>query len=71
MNKCPPIFASPSQTECFNYIRFLQTYNHTHLYTCGTYAFQPKCTFVVSRRSCVRVCVFLQWPVIKSSTDKC
>uniref|UniRef100_A0A3Q1BGR7 Sema domain-containing protein n=1 Tax=Amphiprion ocellaris TaxID=80972 RepID=A0A3Q1BGR7_AMPOC len=36
----------PLQTECFNYIRFLQSYNHTHLYTCGTYAFQPKCTYV-------------------------
>ncbi|XP_034027012.1 semaphorin-4C isoform X2 [Thalassophryne amazonica] len=35
-----------NQTECFNYIRFLQSYNHTQLYTCGTYAFQPKCTFV-------------------------
>ncbi|GLD73938.1 semaphorin-4C [Lates japonicus] len=33
-----------NQTECFNYIRFLQSYNHTHLYTCSTYAFQPKCT---------------------------
>ncbi|KPP68862.1 semaphorin-4C-like [Scleropages formosus] len=37
-----------NQTECFNYIRFLQSYNHTHLYTCGTYAFQPKCTYIVS-----------------------
>ncbi|XP_016367903.1 semaphorin-4C-like [Sinocyclocheilus rhinocerous] len=35
-----------NQTECFNYIRFLQSYNHTHLYTCGTYAFQPKCTYI-------------------------
>ncbi|GLD52581.1 semaphorin-4C [Lates japonicus] len=35
-----------NQTECFNYIRFLQSYNHTHLYTCVTYAFQPKCTYV-------------------------
>ncbi|KAJ3604410.1 hypothetical protein NHX12_029151, partial [Muraenolepis orangiensis] len=35
-----------NQTECFNYIRFLQSYNHTHLYTCGTYAYQPKCTYV-------------------------
>uniref|UniRef100_A0A3P8XLK6 Sema domain-containing protein n=1 Tax=Esox lucius TaxID=8010 RepID=A0A3P8XLK6_ESOLU len=34
-----------NQTECFNYIRFLQSYNHTHLYTCGTYAFQPKYHF--------------------------
>uniref|UniRef100_A0A8C1YFU1 Sema domain-containing protein n=1 Tax=Cyprinus carpio TaxID=7962 RepID=A0A8C1YFU1_CYPCA len=39
--------SSPSlQTECFNYIRFLQSYNHTHLYTCGTYAFQPKCIYI-------------------------
>ncbi|XP_069774116.1 semaphorin-4C isoform X2 [Narcine bancroftii] len=35
-----------NQTDCFNYIRFLQTFNHTHLYTCGTYAFQPKCTYI-------------------------
>ncbi|KAG7480947.1 hypothetical protein MATL_G00061650 [Megalops atlanticus] len=35
-----------NQTECFNYIRFLQSYNHTHLYTCGTYAFQPRCTYI-------------------------
>ncbi|KAB5528739.1 hypothetical protein PHYPO_G00143650 [Pangasianodon hypophthalmus] len=35
-----------NQTECFNYIRFLQGYNHTHMYTCGTYAFQPKCTYI-------------------------
>ncbi|XP_014822898.1 PREDICTED: semaphorin-4C [Poecilia mexicana] len=35
-----------NQTECFNYIRFLQSYNHTHLYTCGTYAFQPKCNYI-------------------------
>uniref|UniRef100_A0A3Q2CKT5 Sema domain-containing protein n=2 Tax=Cyprinodon variegatus TaxID=28743 RepID=A0A3Q2CKT5_CYPVA len=35
-----------NQTECFNYIRFLQSYNRTHLYTCGTYAFQPKCNYI-------------------------
>uniref|UniRef100_A0AAY4BG90 Sema domain-containing protein n=1 Tax=Denticeps clupeoides TaxID=299321 RepID=A0AAY4BG90_9TELE len=35
-----------NQTECFNYIRFLQSYNRTHLYTCGTYAFQPKCAYI-------------------------
>lgn len=36
------------QTECFNFIRFLQPYNTSHLYACGTYAFQPKCTYIVS-----------------------
>ncbi|XP_053126120.1 semaphorin-4C [Hemicordylus capensis] len=35
-----------NQTDCFNYIRFLQAYNSSHLYTCGTYAFQPKCAYI-------------------------
>ncbi|XP_063788069.1 semaphorin-4C [Pseudophryne corroboree] len=35
-----------NQTECFNYIRILQEYNETHLLSCGTYAFQPKCTYI-------------------------
>uniref|UniRef100_A0A8D0E4D3 Semaphorin 4C n=1 Tax=Salvator merianae TaxID=96440 RepID=A0A8D0E4D3_SALMN len=35
-----------NQTDCFNYIRFLQTYNSSHMYTCGTYAFQPKCAYI-------------------------
>lgn len=35
-----------NQTECFNYIRILQEFNVTHLLTCGTYAFQPKCAYI-------------------------
>ncbi|XP_030057532.1 semaphorin-4C isoform X2 [Microcaecilia unicolor] len=35
-----------NKTECFNYIRFLQNYNSSHMYTCGTYAFQPKCSYI-------------------------
>ncbi|XP_041065267.1 semaphorin-4C [Carcharodon carcharias] len=35
-----------NQTDCFNYIRFLQNFNSTHLYACGTYAFQPRCTYI-------------------------
>uniref|UniRef100_A0A8C0BLG1 Semaphorin 4C n=1 Tax=Buteo japonicus TaxID=224669 RepID=A0A8C0BLG1_9AVES len=35
-----------NQTDCFNYVRFLQSYNSSHLYACGTYAFQPKCTYI-------------------------
>ena len=38
----------PPQTDCFNYVRFLQSYNSSHLYACGTYAFQPKCAYIVS-----------------------
>ncbi|NXP61632.1 SEM4C protein, partial [Chloropsis cyanopogon] len=34
------------QTDCFNYVRLLQSYNSSHLYACGTFAFQPKCTYI-------------------------
>ncbi|KAM9052601.1 semaphorin-4G isoform 6-T6 [Megaptera novaeangliae] len=35
-----------NQTECFNHVRFLQRLNATHLYTCGTHAFQPLCAAI-------------------------
>ncbi|KAM8852068.1 semaphorin-4G-like isoform 1-T1 [Synchiropus picturatus] len=33
-------------TECFNHIRFLQRFNSTHLYMCGTNAFSPQCAYI-------------------------
>lgn len=42
----PTLF--PPQTECFNFIRVLVALNQTHLYVCGTYAFSPACTYIVS-----------------------
>ncbi|CAB1312011.1 unnamed protein product [Coregonus sp. 'balchen'] len=33
-------------TECYNHIRFLQRYNETHLYVCGTHAFRPLCAYI-------------------------
>lgn len=46
----PPLSAlsPPVQTECFNFIRVLVALNQTHLYVCGTYAFSPACTYIVS-----------------------
>ncbi|XP_034538053.1 semaphorin-4G-like [Notolabrus celidotus] len=35
-----------NKTECFNHIRFLQRFNSTHLYMCGTYAFRPLCAYI-------------------------
>nr|XP_007962057.2 semaphorin-4G isoform X3 [Chlorocebus sabaeus] len=35
-----------NQTECFNHVRFLQRLNSTHLYACGTHAFQPLCAAI-------------------------
>lgn len=33
-------------TECFNFIRVLVPVNQTCLYTCGTYAFSPYCSYI-------------------------
>ncbi|XP_051772424.1 semaphorin-4G [Ctenopharyngodon idella] len=38
-----------NKTECYNYIRFLQRFNSTHLYTCGTHAFSPLCAYIDAR----------------------
>ncbi|XP_069488617.1 semaphorin-4F [Ambystoma mexicanum] len=34
------------EAECHNYIRILDFVNKTHLYTCGTYAFDPQCGYI-------------------------
>uniref|UniRef100_UPI00358E7A97 semaphorin-4G-like isoform X1 n=2 Tax=Myxine glutinosa TaxID=7769 RepID=UPI00358E7A97 len=34
--------------DCANFVKFLQFFNDTHIYTCGTYAFKPSCMFIVS-----------------------
>ncbi|XP_023146899.2 semaphorin-4G [Amphiprion ocellaris] len=39
-----------NQTECYNHIRFLQRYNETHLYVCGTNAFKPLCAYIDAER---------------------
>uniref|UniRef100_A0A672FB66 Semaphorin 4G n=2 Tax=Salarias fasciatus TaxID=181472 RepID=A0A672FB66_SALFA len=39
-----------NKTECFNHIRFLQRFNSTHLYMCGTNAFSPLCAYVDEER---------------------
>ncbi|XP_037547144.1 semaphorin-4G [Nematolebias whitei] len=39
-----------NQTECYNHVRFLQRYNETHLYVCGTNAFRPLCAYINAER---------------------
>ncbi|XP_070619630.1 semaphorin-4B isoform X2 [Erythrolamprus reginae] len=34
------------QRDCHNYIKILLQLNKTHLYTCGTSAFSPTCTYI-------------------------
>ncbi|XP_030202293.1 semaphorin-4A [Gadus morhua] len=34
--------------DCPNFIRVLQFLNTTHMYACGTYAFSPRCTYMLT-----------------------
>ncbi|XP_013868525.1 semaphorin-4A isoform X2 [Austrofundulus limnaeus] len=36
------------KADCPNFIRVLQFLNTSHLYTCGTFAFSPRCTYINS-----------------------
>lgn len=40
------IFKGKDAQGCQNYIKIILQLNSTHLYTCGTYAFSPNCTFI-------------------------
>uniref|UniRef100_A0A672GMA3 Sema domain-containing protein n=1 Tax=Salarias fasciatus TaxID=181472 RepID=A0A672GMA3_SALFA len=35
------------QADCPNFIRVLQFLNSSHLYACGTFAFSPRCSYIV------------------------
>nr|XP_032814370.1 semaphorin-4C isoform X2 [Petromyzon marinus] len=37
------------ERECLNFVRVLHFVNASHLYTCGTHAFDPQCTYVDMR----------------------
>ncbi|KAJ8354676.1 hypothetical protein SKAU_G00222430 [Synaphobranchus kaupii] len=37
-----------SEMDCHNFVRVLQFLNTTHIYACGTFAFNPTCTFIDS-----------------------
>ncbi|XP_041953281.1 sema domain, immunoglobulin domain (Ig), short basic domain, secreted, (semaphorin) 3Ga [Alosa sapidissima] len=34
------------QGECANFVRLIEPWNRTHLYTCGTGAYRPTCTYI-------------------------
>ncbi|XP_076017044.1 semaphorin-4G-like [Genypterus blacodes] len=53
-----------NKTECFNHIRFLQRFNSTHLYICGTHAFRPLCAYIDEER-------FAMSSQIEEGRDKC
>ncbi|XP_056148077.1 semaphorin-4G-like [Lampris incognitus] len=53
-----------NKTECFNHIRFLQRFNSSHLYMCGTHAFRPLCAYVDEER-------FVMSSQTEEGKDKC
>lgn len=42
----PPRLSVWPQGECGNFVRLIQPWNRTHLYVCGTGAYNPMCTYV-------------------------
>ncbi|XP_069755371.1 semaphorin-4B-like isoform X2 [Narcine bancroftii] len=36
-----------TKEECSNFIRVLQYLNDTHIFTCGTFAFDPQCAYIL------------------------
>ncbi|XP_078080644.1 semaphorin-4F [Mustelus asterias] len=35
-----------AKDKCYNYIRIVKAWNETHLFACGTYAFDPHCAYI-------------------------
>uniref|UniRef100_A0A8C2FJV3 Sema domain, immunoglobulin domain (Ig), short basic domain, secreted, (semaphorin) 3Gb n=1 Tax=Cyprinus carpio TaxID=7962 RepID=A0A8C2FJV3_CYPCA len=49
VNKEPLIIHWPATVhfyKCANFVRLIEPWNRTHLYTCGTGAYKPICTFI-------------------------
>uniref|UniRef100_A0A3B5L010 Sema domain, immunoglobulin domain (Ig), short basic domain, secreted, (semaphorin) 3H n=1 Tax=Xiphophorus couchianus TaxID=32473 RepID=A0A3B5L010_9TELE len=42
------ITQNPRKLDCANFLRVLQPFNQTHLYVCGTGAFNPRCAFIAT-----------------------
>ncbi|CDQ99151.1 unnamed protein product, partial [Oncorhynchus mykiss] len=47
--------------ECGNFIRLIEPWNRTHLYVCGTGAYNPVCTYV-NRGHKAQAAMHLQMP---------
>ncbi|XP_017295270.1 semaphorin-3D [Kryptolebias marmoratus] len=58
------------ERDCANFIRLLQPFNKTHVYTCGTGAFSPQCTYVHLGHNAEEP-LFLLSPTVESGRGKC
>ncbi|XP_062826177.1 semaphorin-3F isoform X2 [Anolis carolinensis] len=57
--------------ECGNFIRLIQPWNRTHLYVCGTGAYNPVCTFVNRGRKAQDYIFYLEPERLESGKGKC
>ncbi|MCJ8734819.1 hypothetical protein PDJAM_G00239710 [Pangasius djambal] len=59
------------QLECANFLRVLESYNQTHLYACGTGAFNPRCAYIPTRLFLTAEDQTLQHEQTESGKGKC
>uniref|UniRef100_A0A3Q2DKZ5 Sema domain, immunoglobulin domain (Ig), short basic domain, secreted, (semaphorin) 3Fb n=1 Tax=Cyprinodon variegatus TaxID=28743 RepID=A0A3Q2DKZ5_CYPVA len=57
--------------ECANFIRLIESWNRTHLYVCGTGAYNPVCTFVNRGRKPQEEIFHLEPGKVESGKGKC
>ncbi|XP_078517379.1 semaphorin-3F isoform X2 [Lissotriton helveticus] len=57
--------------ECGNFIRLVQPWNRTHLYVCGTGAYNPVCTYVNRGRKAQEYIFYLEPDRLESGKGKC
>uniref|UniRef100_A0A663MER4 Semaphorin-3F-like n=2 Tax=Athene cunicularia TaxID=194338 RepID=A0A663MER4_ATHCN len=60
-----------SNGECGNFIRLIQPWNRTHLYVCGTGAYNPICAFVNRGRKAQDYIFYLEPDRLESGKGKC
>ncbi|XP_065149839.1 semaphorin-4A isoform X1 [Paramisgurnus dabryanus] len=46
LNEC--LIKGNLEADCHNFVRVLQVLNSTHMYACGTFAFNPRCIYINS-----------------------
>lgn len=57
--------------DCANYVRLLQAFNKTHVYVCGTGAFNPQCTYVDLGHNLEKPTFRLLSHAVESGQGKC
>uniref|UniRef100_A0A4W5K3J9 Semaphorin 3F n=1 Tax=Hucho hucho TaxID=62062 RepID=A0A4W5K3J9_9TELE len=70
IHSCLSMFV-PMQGECGNFIRLIEPWNRTHLYVCGTGAYNPICTYVNRGHKAQEYIWHLEPGKVESGKGKC